>query len=313
MTTTPISPYGARRCCDSPLDDLIRFKSIVCVLTAILVLTIANDCVAQDIPHDSPDQTASALPRYMHETFPGRSEELIALLLAWDALPQWYSDQPDWLREFHGRVLDEDWPEHLKTAAVALIEGRGSGPAFAVQDDHVIVLFDSTPAYLSQLLEITNHPFSFPDSDDPNALMIINPRRVAEAVDQLAGMLGMLSETSYLEGPEVVWRPATIFGSRFIYYHELGHLVVPDDRELYCAFSVEPVEIPFKEEMCADRFALSMLALETRSSSEFQVAAAAGVAAAMSLVASQEFVREATPRSIKPKFQSGNLVNSLLI
>ena len=277
-----------------------KFKFPTCLLPLVLALISAIDCVGQVVEDDSSSITEHALPSYIYDEFPGvgRSAELISILKGWHALPPWFIDKPDpppdWLREFHSRVLTQDWPDGLKSAVVALIEGHSKKRGFSIPSDHVIVLFDSTPAYLSQMLEIINYPLAFPDSDDPHAKMKIDSNRAEEAIDQLARMLGMLKETSYLEGPEEIWRPATVFGTRFIYYHELGHLVIPMDRDFFCGFSVEALEAEFKKEMCVDRFALGMLALETRSSSHFQVAAAAGIAAAMSLSASQEFVGDDT-------------------
>ena len=227
----------------------------------------------------------------------GRSvnRDLFSVLERWDIVPSWINKQPnkakDWLTEFHSRVLAQDWPTEIKDATVAIIEGRRETLALSIEHNHVITMFDSTPAYLAQLLEIVYHPFVPPASDDPDALMVIDPDRIIEALDRLAEMLSMLKETSYLEGPDVIWQPAVIFATRFIYYHELGHLVIPMNRDFYCV-DLYPMEQYLDEEICADLYALSLLALETRSSSDFQVAAMSGIALAMSLIAAQEFVNE---------------------
>ncbi|MCY3790552.1 MAG: hypothetical protein OXH63_17390, partial [Gemmatimonadetes bacterium] len=223
------------------------------------------------------------------------SEELIQTLKDWNAIPTWTTKprdlRTDWLKTLHENVTEDGWPQALRDAAAGTIKGEDEILAFATQGNHsVIGIYDSTPAYLSQLLKITNHPFVPPGSPDPHAPMILDPDRGLEAVKKLAKLLGMLRETSYLDGPAVVWRPAVILGARFIYYHELGHLLLNGSDDVLWRFAIEPIENELSEELYADRFALAMLILETRSNPEIQGTALAGVAFAMALIASQEFV-----------------------
>ena len=231
-------------------------------------------------------------------------DELLQILGDWDAIPSWATMQSDlrtdWLKALHENATGDDWPHDLKSAVAGIISGRAESLAFSTQGDHrVIGLFDSTPAYLSQLLETINHPFVPPSSSDPNAPMILDPDRRREAAKNLAQLLGMLRETSYLDGPNVVWHPAVILGTRFIYYHELGHLILNRSDDSSWRFPLEPVEEERSEEFYADRIALVLLILETRSDADIQVSALAGVAFAMALVASQEFVDAKEKRSIK--------------
>ena len=128
--------------------------------------------------------------------------------------------------------------------------------AFSTRGYHrVIGFYDTTPVYLSRLIEIVNYPMVFPRSSDPNARMLWDTRREeVEAVDQLAEMLGMLRETSYLEGPAAVWRQGVIAGTRFIYYHELGHLVLNLDEHPRWRFDLHRLERKFHRRFANELF-----------------------------------------------------------
>lgn len=254
--------------------------------------------------HSSPTnvQEFEAIKRALEESV---SNEIIQTLADWNAIPSWATRprelRTDWLRTLHENVTGDDWPQALQDAAAGTIVGGDEILAFAAQGKNhsIIGVFDSTPAYLSQLLEIINHPLVPPGSPDPHAPMILDPDRGFEAVDKLAKLLGMLRETSYLDGPDVVWRPAVILGTRFVYYHELGHLLLNQSNDFLWRFALEPIENERSEEFYADRFALAMLILETRSHPDLQGAALAGVAFAMALIASQELVDKKGEGSIK--------------
>ena len=268
----------------------------------IMTLVSVSNCFSQNI--DTRPSATNERVLNAYRQMAGISEELFSVLKDWNAVPTWAVEQPnrrmDWLKTLHENVTRHAWPEKLKDAVAGTVAGRSQMLAFSTRGTHrAIGIFDSTPAYLSQLAEVINHPLVLPGSPDPHAAMKFDPARGAEAVHRLGQMLGMLKETSYLDGPNTVWRPAVIFGTRFIYYHELGHLALQLDNDFPWKFDLHPVEREFSEELYVDRFAFVMLTLENRSRADLQVTAMAGVAFAMSLIASQEFVNEKAFGSIK--------------
>lgn len=277
-------------------------KVFLTIAFCVSVLTGLVICLDEEVPASMSMANERVLDALRQkEEMP---QELLSVLKEWNVVPSWavgrLNLRVDWLRTLHENVTREAWPIELKEAVAGTVAARSLGLAFSTTGSHrVIGIFDATPAYLSQLLELVNHPLVLPESADPSAKMSFNASRGSEAVRRLAQLLGMLKETSYLDGPEKVWRPAVILGTRFIYYHELGHLVLKLDASPVWRFDVQSSESEFAEELNADRFAFSMLTLETGSNPRAQVSAMVGIVFAMGLIASQEFVNEKSFASIK--------------
>jgi hypothetical protein len=200
-------------------------------------------------------------------------------------------------------VVGQDWPEEVRRTIAKTLDGAG-GEMFAITAtgaESTIGVLEFTPAYLEELVQIVNYPLVPPDSPDPDARMLLDPARKRAAATRLAEAAGMLSETGYLDG-KTNWGGGVVFGTRFLYYHELGH-VMRAAGSLPLEITLYPEEEPFAEEIYSDQFALIMLALELRRQSvDLQVVGFSGVAFAMSLVALSEFAKtesEVGKRSIK--------------
>ena len=277
-------------------------KFILSFIVGIVSLLSSVICFAQDSDNNFTANNANVLEEL--RKLDGRSEDLFSVLKDWNSLPNWVIEQPnlrvDWLKTLHENVTRHTWPDELKNAVAGTIEGRSQKLAFSTRgNDRIIAIFDSTPVYLAQLVEIVNYPLVSPASPDSQAPMMFDSNRATKATHLLTQVLGMLRETSYLDGPEELWRPGVILGTRFFYYHELGHLVLELDSDPVWRFDPYPIEQEYSEELFADRFAFSMLALETRSKPELQGVAMVGITFAMALIACQEFVNDETFGSIK--------------
>ena len=275
-------------------------KADLVLATGIVILLNAVNCFGQ---------TDAIQKAFFDDPSQKISERLFLTLKDWKAVPNWDVEQQkireDWLESLHKNVVGDDWPKELRQALAGTLPGGNEKLGLSTPGDHrVIGIYDTTPAYLSRLMEIVNYPMVFPRSSDPNARMLWDRGREVEAVNQLAEMLGMLRETSYLEGPTAVWRQGVIAGTRFIYYHELGHLVLNFDEHPRWKFELHKLEQEFSEgfaeELYADRYAFIMLLQEVRSHPNLQSTMMTGVALAMALVASQEFFNERNEKPFSP-------------
>jgi hypothetical protein len=141
---------------------------------------------------------------------------------------------------------------------------------------------------LRTLMEIIGMPMVFPDSSDPDAKMLIHNGKIDEAAHELASLIGMLEQTGYTDAPSDYWGGAVTLGTRFLYYHELGHL----NHSLFNNFTPDwllPGEEYLVGELVADQFALTMLTLELRNHPQLQHVGFAGVSLALSFVALKEY------------------------
>jgi len=191
----------------------------------------------------------------------------------------------------------------LDGAAAGLVrKGQFLGMAAAAT---AIVIPISTPGYLHALFQLLEAPMVNPDSSDPQAKMRWDPARAKQAMGEFGLVLGMLEETNFLDAPHMddAWVPAVTAGVRFIYYHELGHVVHAQVQQLEMPCWLEKSELedphlPF--EMVADQFGLSMLLLEFRRHRHLMIPAMVGVVIAMGLTAMQAYVGPDGPARMHP-------------
>lgn len=201
-------------------------------------------------------------------------------------------EREDWLASLHHAVTDEGW-DVLESATAGLIpHGQFLGAAEAAK---AIVIPISTPVYLHTLLDLLSRPMVPPDTADPEANMLWASARAQEAMREFKFLMGMLAETNYLDAPQMgdAWLPAVTAGTRFIYYHELGHVVHAQvqDHQLPSWLNqreAEDPDLPF--EMVADQFGLSMILLELRHHRELLIPGIAGVVLALGLVVMKAYV-----------------------
>ncbi|HEY0121768.1 MAG TPA: hypothetical protein VGC14_08400, partial [Rhizobium sp.] len=113
---------------------------------------------------------------------------------------------------------------------------------------------------------------------------------INEAARKLEFVLGMLEQIGYLHTYSH-WNPQVIFGTRFLYYHELSHLLSASTAAKTPAWLV-PGEEEIADELVADQFAMGMLALEVRNHKELQHVIFAGMAAALGFIALKEFAEQ---------------------
>jgi hypothetical protein len=219
---------------------------------------------------------------------------LLSELADRNALPPWANKvkaQPiDWLSELHTAVADQAWPVELQEARACLLE-RGSNLGAAEVSGHAraIVMPISTPAYLRQLLNIVATPMVFPESPDPEAKMLVDQGKINLATHDLARLAGMMGELGYSDSTEEYWGGAITLAARFLYYHELGHLVRSLDTSIDVPDWIISGEEKMAEELIADQFALSMMVLELRRHADLQPIGFVGVVLALSFVALKEF------------------------
>jgi len=225
------------------------------------------------------------------------SPKLFLALKDWGALPEWLLPaqklHDDWVESFHKNSLNKTWPLPMRKAIAKTLKEPGTCLARSSTSAHEqsIIFCERTPVYLREIQEIVLYPLVNPDSSDPNANMLLDPVRKQEASRRLGLMLGMLEETSYLDGVDSEWNGGVRFGSHFIYYHELGHLAVTIPGS-WPPIEIRPEEEEFAEEIRADQIAMAMLATELKNQpKEVIFAGFEGISVAMSFMAGQEFVQ----------------------
>src|SRR6266496_1246119 len=298
------------------------------VSLVVLVAMLAS-CVARspsgpateftsDNPRPSLDKSAD--PANPLSSYLGRSKippKLFWQLKTWKALPAWLLSaeklHDNWVESFHKNSVYKDWPEAVKDAVASTVSGRNMSLAGSTTGHKLAIMFsDRTPVYLREIQDIVTYPLVCPDSPDPmlrdwekmheaasrgcpdsppQAKMLLHSEMKQEAARRLALMLGMLEETSYLDGSDSEWNGGVRFGSHFIYYHEIGHLV----RSLPNAWppiELLPEEEDFAEEIRADNIAMAMLATELRNQPPGVIFwGFMGISVAMSFMAAEEFVK----------------------
>ncbi|HEY6235465.1 MAG TPA: hypothetical protein VIW69_10220 [Candidatus Elarobacter sp.] len=177
----------------------------------------------------------------------------------------------------------------IQSAGAGLLAGHAD-LAFAQSTAQSTSIFMpvSTPVYLRALLDILAYPMVPPESE-PDAQMFIDLRKRKDAVAQLGRLLGMLAETGYLDSKPISLGGAVTLAARFLYYHELGHLMAEHiDGSEHPSWMV-PEEDDIIDELVADQYAFSLLMLELRSHPEMQVLASWAMVLAMALFAALEF------------------------
>lgn len=265
----------------------------------LAALAFALGCASSGTPAPT-TSPLGFLGSYERET--GVSAKVLAQLRQWNAIPDWAEAaariREDWLASVHHNVARDGWPADLQNADVRTIQGRGRNIAISNAAHGAIGVFAYAPAYLRRIMEIVNYPLVRPGASDPNAKMLLDRTRQSEASAQLAHMLGMLDETGYIDAP-TDWGGGVVFGTRFLYYHELGHL----SQALNAAgasLGLQPEEAPYAYEMIADQFALAMVMLELRNQSQdLQVVGMSGIAFAMALIASFEYTDTTYARDVR--------------
>lgn len=261
------------------------------------------------------EDPADPLSSYLeHSTI---SPKLFWQLKTWEALPAWLLSaeklHDNWVESFHNNALYKNWPEPVRAAVARTVSGRDMSLARSMTGRQLAITFsDRTPVYLREIQDIVTYPLVCPDSPDlmlrdwermheaasrgcpdspPQAKMLLHAGMKQEAARRLALMLGMLEETSYLDGYDTEWNGGVRFGSHFIYYHEVGHLVLSVP-EAWTPIEIRPEEEEFAEEIRADQIAMAMLANELRNQRpEVIFWGFMGISVAMSFMAAQEFVK----------------------
>jgi hypothetical protein len=238
----------------------------------------------------------SLLHRYQSEV--AISPKLYRQLEIWGALPRWHVQaldmRRDWLASLHANVTADDWPSDIRNVGAGLVEtGQNMGATQILGSARAILVPLSTPAFIRCLVEIINYPLVRPASSDPDAKMLLDTRRFEGAAKQLASVIGMLSETGYLDSSGA-WGPAVVMGTRFVYYHEFGHVIrslqkVPGRPD----WLLDP-EADLVEELVADQYAFAMIAVELHRHPDLQPYAFAGIVATLGLVALKEFAESDT-------------------
>lgn len=241
----------------------------------------------------SPARQSDSLAQYFDKS--DIPKKLARQLQSWDALPEWVAQavkiKGAWLDSLHHNVVRSDWCIPLQDATIMSGLKKLSLARSDTGRELSIGVFDSAPVYLRYMLELISSPLILPGTSDQNALMLTDPISRAEAVKRLAQMLGMLRETAYIDAPNSSWGGAVTFGTRFMYYHELGHLSAARKGCSISPPNLTQDEEKFAQEIAADQFAVSMLGLEVKNQDPNLVFAAfSGISIAMSLIASQEYV-----------------------
>jgi len=241
------------------------------------------------------------------------SPKLFWQLKKWEALPAWLLSaeklHDNWVESFHRNSINETWPEPLRSAVARTISGRVKFLAGSTTGHKPTLMFSNrTPVFLREIQDIVDYPLVCPNADPmlrdweraasrgcpdspPDAKLLVHPGMKQEAARRLALMLGMLEETSYLDGSDTEWNGGVRFGSHFIYYHEVGHIAfsVPN---AWPPIEIRPEEEEFAEEIRADQIAMAMLATELRNQTpEVIFWGFRGISLAMSFMAAEEFVK----------------------
>lgn len=275
------------------------------------VTTITNDKPRHSL--GGADDPTHPLSKYLECS---ESPKLMLQLETWRALPAWLLPSEklheNWVESFHNNSVYKDWPEQVKHAVAKTMSGCRTLAGTSIGQQLVIKFSDRTPVFLREILDIVTYPLICPDSPDPmhgdwekmhdaanrgcpnsppGAKMLVHPGMKQDAVRRLARMLGMLEETSYLDGSDTEWNGGVRFGCHFIYYHEIGHLAlsVPNS---WPQIEIRPEEEEFAEEIRADQIGMAMLATELRNQKpEVVFWGFMGISVAMSFIAAQEFVQ----------------------
>jgi len=296
-------------------------------VTLVSLVVIVASCVpgspngpAATVTHHKPrpflgtsDDPANPLSRYLECS---ESPKLISQLKTWEALPAWLLSadklHENWVESFHSNSVYKDWPDRVKDAVARTMSGCKTLAGSSMGQRLAIKFSDRTPVFLREIQEIVTYPLVCPDSPDPmhgdwekmhqaasrgcpdsppHATMLVHPGMKQEAARRLALMLGMLEETSYLDGSDSEWNGGVRFGSHFIYYHEIGHLVLSIPNA-WPPIEIRPEEEEFAEEIRADQIGMAMLATELRNQKpEVIFWGFMGISVAMSFIAAQEFVQ----------------------
>jgi hypothetical protein len=210
-------------------------------------------------------------------------------------IPSWTDrfdeEREDWLRELHHSVTQEGW-NVLDTVSAGLVsKGQFLGMAAAAK---AIAIPISSPGYLHTLLDLLAKPMVHPDSTNPQEKMLWDPSLAHQAGEEFRLMLGMLKETNYFDVPQMAsaWSPAVTAGVRFIYYHELGHIVHAQVQANKLPSWLSPAEAQdeiLSAEMVADQFGLSMLLLELRNHQDLLIPGMVGIVLALGLTTMKAF------------------------
>jgi hypothetical protein len=228
----------------------------------------------------------------------------------WGALPSYAehaaSARADWLASLHSSVTGSDWPREVREAAAGMVEGP-SDLAFSVNAEkgRAIVMPIATPVFIRAIVDITNRPMVLPNSSDPNAKMMLDPKKLDDAARDLARLVGTIADVGYLDAVDSEWGGGVIMATRFMYYHELGHLSRGAQSNRQVPKWILPEEQYLAEEILADQFAFGMIVLELRHAPALKAIGFAGIAFAMSLVALQEFAE--APIDGKRKIKNATL------
>jgi hypothetical protein len=213
----------------------------------------------------------------------------------WGALPPWAAAaaraRSDWLASLHQAVTAKGWPAELRDATAGLVD-HSAETEFAfdavVGRARTVVIPAATPSYLQRLVEILNLALVPPDTADPQAHMLMDTRRLDAASQELARMVGMIGETGYSDGDVATWGGGVIMGTRFVYYHEMGHLSASLRPQSLPGWLL-PAERYLADELLADQLAFAMVVLELRHARNLQPSGMAGMIFALGLEALREF------------------------
>ncbi|AVA37414.1 hypothetical protein RN01_03965 [Cupriavidus sp. SHE] len=239
--------------------------------------------------------SSSVLSSYQ-EAFGVSSAILSELQRRGGPLPLWAAqsakDREDWLYSLHEAVTEWDWPQQVREASAGLLDkGSHLGLADIGGTAATIMMPISTPGFLRVLLEMLGYPFVSPLSSDPQATTLLDGRRMDTAAREFERTLGMIHDTGYLDAraADVAFGGAVTTGVRFLYYHELGHVMRSAEGDTSRPSWLVPEEEYLVEELVADQFAFVMLTLELRRHPIMQPSGFAGIALALAFVAAKEF------------------------
>jgi hypothetical protein len=212
----------------------------------------------------------------------------------WGALPAYAehaaSVRADWLSSLHSTVTSKDWPREVREAAAGMVEGP-SDLAFSVNTERarLVAMPIATPSFVRAIIDVLNLAMFRPNSRDPNSKMLLDPKKLDEAGRELARLAGDIEEVGYLDSTDAEWGGGVIMATRFMYYHELGHLLRATQPNSQIPKWILPEERYLAEEILADQFAFGMIVLELRHAPQLKAVGFAGITFAISLVALQEF------------------------
>src|SRR5882724_2233192 len=221
-------------------------------------------------------------------------QKLYRQLQAWNSLPSYVGQsvavRADWLSSLHSAVTGKDWPRELREAAAGTVEGATDfGFSVPGESAKIVAIPIATPVFLRALVEITNSILVPPKSSDPDAKMMLDRTRLDQAATELAHFIGMVGEVGYFDETNSNWGGGVVMATRFIYYHELGHLALASNANKRKPTWLLPEEADVADEILADQFAFGMILLELRHHPEFKAVGFSGITFALNLIAAQEF------------------------